>query len=192
VAEQRTGGGELSYLRLWGLQSDRQFQTMEEVMRGQQEAGLHTRYVVGEDLDDISLIWIPAAGTEWAADLKDEDNPVDELDERRDEFRPLCGIRFGAPRAGQELDEMTIFSPDTDDFKQLGRYSRRSGRRPSCCRRGQRKRMPAPGRNGDEAGGGDSAGLWRYRHRRRASSVSRVAHPPPPGCPSRSTILGVW
>jgi hypothetical protein len=121
VAEQRTERRELSYIRLWGLQSDKQFQNMEEVMRGQQESGLHTRYLIGQDLDDISLIWIPRKEAKRAADYKDLDNPIDEVNERS-ELRPLCGIRFGAPRAGQELEEMTIYTPETDDFKSLERY----------------------------------------------------------------------
>jgi hypothetical protein len=122
VAERRTSQQELNYLRLWSFQNDKQLQNMEDLMRRQQEAGLHTRYLVGAELDDISLIWIPTADSDRATKIKDLNSPIDEFENRDDKFRPLCAIKFGTPRGGKELDEMTICTPDAEAFQFLCQY----------------------------------------------------------------------
>ena len=119
TAERRTKKQELNYFRLWCFDNERHFRQTAPIMQRQREAGFQTRFTVGHDFDDFSIIWIPARDIDKALRVKDVDSPVDEIEAREEVFAPLCAIKFGSVRGGRELDEMTICSPGTDEFKRL-------------------------------------------------------------------------
>jgi hypothetical protein len=91
-------------------------------MRRQQDAGFQVRFTLGPVLDDISIIWIPTNDTAKAVKIKDVDSPIDEIEARQENFLPLCAIKFEPPRGGRELEEMTICTPRSDEFKRLCPY----------------------------------------------------------------------
>lgn len=119
IAERQTKKRELNYFRLWCFDNERHFEHMKEIMNRQLKSGFQIRYTTGGGLEDISIIWVPTADTADAVTIKEVDNPIDEVEARSDTFQPLCAIKFLPPRGGRELDEMTICSPSTDEFRRL-------------------------------------------------------------------------
>lgn len=120
AVEKRTKDREINYYRLLLFEDEAHRADMEPILLQQQTAELHLRYTVGgSSMDDISIIWVPVHDAHKAITLADLDDPIEELSaDDPSEFKPLCGIRFQT-RGGRELDEMTIYSPQTFEFKDM-------------------------------------------------------------------------
>lgn len=119
AVEKRTKDREINYFRLLLFDDDAHRESMEPILHQQEISEMHLRYIVGgSSMDDISIIWVPVHDLARADTVKDLDSPIDELAANTNTFQPLCGIKFQT-RGGRELDEMTIYSPETIEFKDM-------------------------------------------------------------------------
>lgn len=119
AVERRCKNEEINYLRLWCFDSDSDRQGMAAILERQKKAGLVQRWIVEEGAtDDFSLIWAPKRALSIRTEICDPEAPMDAWDSSESELVPLCGIRFKT-RGGRELEGMTIYSPDTEDFRHM-------------------------------------------------------------------------
>lgn len=117
--ERRTENQEINYFRLLYFEDELHRENMDSIIQEQQKAKLQLRYkATASALEDTSIIWVPVKESKKAVKIKDLNFPIQELENKSNEFKPLCAIKFET-RGGRDLDEMEIYSPKTSNFDRL-------------------------------------------------------------------------
>lgn len=118
AVERRCTGEQINYLRLWCFDEECRRKEMDTILEEHRKAGLVQRWMVDTDsADDLSIIWVPRRPMIKRTEIGNIERPIDEWESGID-LEPLCGIRFKT-RGGRELEGMTIFSPASDEFRNL-------------------------------------------------------------------------
>jgi hypothetical protein len=116
AVENRINTEALTYLRVLCFENDERYKRMAQIATRQVTMGLHLRSYVKQNMPgDMSLIWVPKTKPTPIGDLED---PIGFLENHRDNFEPLCGLRFGI-RADREIYTMDLVVPSTQEFVDL-------------------------------------------------------------------------